>query len=179
RYFYDFPDQNYYKYSPMLHGPLLYNLLRVVYSTVGYSDWGARSLITLIGSVFLFLPLIFRRFLTREIVIALTAFIALSPTIIYWSRFLREYFLVLSGWMLMFYGVLLAAPNRKALFVLVGLAIQFCTKENSYVTTALLFGYLVFEGCYFRYYADVRQGKPWSPIAALTENTWASAVIAA
>jgi len=148
RYFYDFPDQNYYRYDPMLHGPMLYNLLRVVYSTIGYSDFGARSLITLIGTFFLFLPLIFRRFFSRNVVLALTAAIAFSPTIIYWSRFLREDFLVLGGWFLMLYGCVIAQPKRRALFVLVGFAIQLCTKENSFVNLALLLGYLMFEGGY-------------------------------
>ena len=179
RYFYDFPDQNFYKYSPMLHGPGLYNLLRVVYSTVGYSDWGARSIIALLGSLVLFLPLIYRRFLSRELVLAITAFAAFSPTLIYWSRFLREDFIVLTGWALLLHGCLGAAPSRRALFVLLGLAVQFCTKENSFVTAALLVGYLLFEGSFRIFLMGAGGGRAWSPLHNLKVHQWECAILLA
>lgn len=145
RYFYDFPDQNFYRYDPMLHGPLLYNLLRVVYSTAGDSDAGARSLVALLGTIALCAPLLFRRYLTPLAVLAVTAFIAFSPTLVYWSRFLREDPLVISAMLMMLYGIACAPTARKPFWFFVGLALHFCAKENSYVTVALLTGYLAYE----------------------------------
>ncbi|MBX7143540.1 MAG: TIGR03663 family protein [Oligoflexia bacterium] len=148
KYFFDWPDHNYYKYTPMLHGPFLYNLYRVVYNTLGQSDWAARAPIAFIGSLFLFLPLVFRQYLAKRTVLALTAVVAFSPTLAYWARFLREDTVIVGCMALMLYGVLCAKPSLKALFVLSGLTLQFCIKENAYVTVAILLGYLVFEACF-------------------------------
>ena len=43
RYFFDWPDFNYYKYDPEYHGPTLYMLLRVVYVILGSTDFAARA----------------------------------------------------------------------------------------------------------------------------------------
>ena len=58
-YFYDWPEEKFYKYDPMLHGPVLYNLYPLVYNTLGISDWSIRAPIAFLGSIFLFLPLFF------------------------------------------------------------------------------------------------------------------------
>lgn len=145
RYFYDFPDFHYYRYDPMLHGPFLYNLLRIVYSTVGDSNWAARSVITLLGSAFLFLPYLFRRYYSRYALLALTGYVALSPSLVYWSRFIREDYPVVAMWFAMLAGAVLAPPRYKALLIIPAICLQISMKENAFVTFAILLGYLVFE----------------------------------
>ncbi|MBN8547763.1 MAG: TIGR03663 family protein [Deltaproteobacteria bacterium] len=148
KYFFDFPDQNYYRYQALLHGPFLYNLYRIVYNTLGQGDWASRVPINFVGSCLIFVPFLFRHYFSRFAVLALTAAVALSPTLIYWSRFLREDTLIIACMVAMLYGATLAAPGRKALIFFVALTLQFCIKENAYVTVAILFGYLVFEYCF-------------------------------
>lgn len=145
RYFYDFPDNNFYKYDPMLHGPFLYNMLRVVYSTFGDTLWGARAPITLMGSAFVFMPLLFRRYFSPWGTLGLTAAVALSPSLIYWSRFLREDYGVVCAMLMVLYGAVLAPASRKSLWVMCGLALHLAMKENSYVFCALVSGYLIYE----------------------------------
>ncbi len=144
-YTYDFPHLNYYKYDPMLHGPVLYNLVAVVYTFFGVSEFSARVLPALLGSLFIFAPLLFRRFFSERTLLLLTGAIALSPSLIYWSRFLIHDYLVITAQLLMLYGVVLAKSERKALFVLLSVAVQYCIKANVFVTLALIFGYLFFE----------------------------------
>ena len=144
-YFFDHPDTGFYQYSAMLHGPLLYNLLRLAYNTLGVSAWAGRALVALLGSLFIFAPLLFRRYMSRQALLALTTAIALSPTLIYWSRFLREDMLQLSLMLLTLIGVLLVDGGKKIFVVLLSVTLQFCEKENSYVSLAILLGYLVFE----------------------------------
>jgi predicted membrane-bound mannosyltransferase len=177
RYFYDFPDQNYYRYDPMLHGPFLYNLLRIVYSSFGYSDFGARVPIAILGSLFILLPFLFRQYMSRRSLLVLTGAIALSPTLIYWSRFLREDFGVLSTLFLIYFGATVAAPRLKSLCVLVGLFLMFSMKANFYVFLALIAGFFVYEALFnfFREgelasrirssYRSFRAGKDQGPIA--------------
>ncbi len=148
KYFFDFPDQNFYRYQALLHGPFLYNMLRVVYNTLGQSNWAARAPIALVGSLLIFAPLLFRKYFTPTAVLVLTAAVALSPTLVYWSRFLREDTLIIGCMIACLYAVTSAAPARKALFFLVFLTLQFCIKENAYVLVAILLGYLIFEGLF-------------------------------
>ncbi len=145
RYFFDWPDINYYKYDPMMHGPFIYNVLRLVYNTLGSTTWAARSLTAILGSLLIFAPFFFRRYLSRQMVLALTAAISLSPTIIYWARFIREDTLQLASMLLMLSGVLLFKGGLKIYGVLFGLTLQFCIKENSFVTVAILLGYMAYE----------------------------------
>lgn len=145
RYFYDFPNSNYYKYDPMLHGPMLYNCMRFIYAMFGDSLWAARTPVCIMGTLFMFVPFLYRAHLKRSTVLILTAAVALSPTLVYWSRFLREDFWVVSGMLLAFYGFTVSPRPLKAFFVLFGLTIQWCTKENVFVTLAIFAGYPVFE----------------------------------
>jgi uncharacterized protein (TIGR03663 family) len=145
RYFYDFPENNYYKYDPMLHGPMLYNCMRFIYAMFGDSLWAARTPVCIMGSIFLVMPFLYRRFFSPPATLILTATVALSPTLVYWSRFLREDYWVVSGMLLTLYGFVLASRSWKAFFVLFGITIQWCTKESALVTIAVMLGYLIFE----------------------------------
>jgi uncharacterized protein (TIGR03663 family) len=148
RYFYDWPNNNFYKYDPMLHGPMLYNCMRFIYAMFGDSLWAARTPVAIMGSLFMLIPLLFRSFFKRQTVLILTAAIALSPTLVYWSRFLREDFWVVSGMLISVYGITLAPARLRALLLLLGITIQWCTKENIFVTLAIVLGYLVVEAVY-------------------------------
>jgi uncharacterized protein (TIGR03663 family) len=143
RYFFDWPNDNYYKYNPEYHGPLLYNMLRFTYETFGDSEASARGLIAVFGSAFLFLPYLLRRYLEPGIVLALTAAISLSPTMIFWSRFVREDIFVLTGMLMMLWGILGARPSLKSMWVLLGAVFQYASKENSYVTIAMFWGFFL------------------------------------
>jgi uncharacterized protein (TIGR03663 family) len=145
RYFYDWPNSNFYRYDPMLHGPMLYNCMRFIYASFGDSLWAARTPVCIMGTAFMLVPLLFRDLFSKTSLLVLTAFIALSPTLVYWSRFLREDYWVVTGMLLCVYGFLKATPSTKAFWVFFGLSIQWCTKENVFVTLAIFIGYLVFE----------------------------------
>jgi uncharacterized protein (TIGR03663 family) len=144
-YFYEFPDQNYYKYDPMLHGPMLYNSMRFIYAMFGDSLWAARTPVAIMGSLFIFVPLLFRRFFSSNSLLVLTAGIALSPTMVYWSRFLREDFWVITAMLMVVYGLTIARDNLKVLLVFLGVTLQWCTKENVFVSLAIVAGYLYFD----------------------------------
>lgn len=145
RYFYDFPESNYYKYDPMLHGPMLYNSMRFIYAWFGDSLWAARTPTCIMGSIFMLMPFLFRRYFSRTSVLILTATVAFSPTLAYWARFLREDSWVMAGLLLTLYGFTIAPKSWKAFFVLFGFTVQWCTKESAIVSLAVLVGYLVFE----------------------------------
>jgi len=102
----------------------------------------------LMGSLFLFLPFLFRRFLTTKALLFLTAYIAIAPSIVYWSRFSRHDYFMISAHFLLLYGLLIAPAKRRGVYALTSLALQLAIKENSYVFMALCLGYLIFEFFY-------------------------------
>ncbi len=169
RYFYDFPNANYYKYDPMLHGPMLYNCMRFIYAMFGDSLWAARTPVCLMGSLFMLVPFLYRRFLTPATTLILTATIALSPTMVYWSRFLREDYWVLSGMLISLFGFTIAPRTWKAFLVLFGLTIQWCTKENVFVTVAVFAGFIAFEA-FFQYFINKQRECYLRCIARFVKN---------
>ncbi len=148
RYIWVNPDVQYYKYDPLLHGPLMYNLIPFAYSLFGDTNWAARSFMCFFGSFLIFVPLIFKRLFHKTTTLFLTLIVALSPGLIYWSRFLREDSFLLSVMIFTLLGYACSKPNYKSFFIFVGIILQFCIKENAYITCILLAGYLLFESTF-------------------------------
>jgi len=159
KYFYTDPENKFYRYDPLLHGPVLYNVLPYFYQFLDITKWAGRAMITCIGSFFLFAPLIFHRYLRKTTLLTLTTFIAFSPSLIYWSRFLREDLLVLLAMLMMLWGATLTNKKWTGLFFFTGLSFHFCVKENSYVTLALLLGFLIFEECFSMIFQNDKKAK--------------------
>ncbi len=152
----DNPSTGYYKYDPMLHGPMLYTLESYIFRLFGTSTFSSRFLPALIGSFFLFIPILFRKFFIQiggkwSLVLS-TAFIALSPSLIYWSRFnIHDPYFIL-GIIICFLSIL--SKDKKATIISIGMLFQFCTKENSYVSIAIVSGYLIFEHLYLIFFKE-------------------------
>lgn len=138
-------DYQYYRYTALLHGPVLYDILPFFYDLFGFNDFGARSPIAFLGSLFMFVPLLFKNFLGKRTVLIGTLFISLSPTLIYYSRFLREDFLVLFSMIFMLAGLFHANKNFKAPMILAGLSLHYCIKENVFITMSFILGYYLYE----------------------------------
>jgi len=144
-YFYDWPEEKFYRYDPMLHGPFMYNLYPLIYAIFGITDWSIRFPVAFAGTLFMFVPWIFRRYFSNVSLLGLTAAVALSPSMVYWSRLIHHDEYVLTGMLLMLYGATLAGDKFRAAFVWSGIALQWTIKANVYITLALIFGYLVYE----------------------------------
>lgn len=148
RYFFDWPDIQYYKYSAMLHGPLLYNALRAVYDTLGSSTWAGRAFCAALGTIFMMFPLLFRRHFSNWMLVTLCGFFALSPSLIYWARFIREDTPQVLLMALTVIGAVVCRGSAKTYVIAISAALQFCEKENSYVCLALLVGFIIYEYLY-------------------------------
>lgn len=145
KYFYDFPNLQFYKYDPMLHGPFLYTMVFLAYTSFGVTDWVARFPAALLGSLFVIAPLLFRRYFSPTALLLLTIGIGFSPSLIYWSRFIREDVFVMFGILLSTYGIAVADRKQAAILFFLGLAIQACSKENWFVHVALMSGFYLFD----------------------------------
>lgn len=144
-YNYFSPDTLYYKYTALLHGPLMYRLIPYFYEIFGTNLLSARILITLIGSIFLFVPILFRSKISKNNFLLLTTVVCISPLFVYYSRFLREDFLVLSTMIGMTYAITVAQSKFKAGLFFIFLSLHYCIKENVFITMALLLGFLIYD----------------------------------
>src|SRR5438093_8820084 len=79
-----------YVHDPMMHGPFLFELNALVYFLLGATDATARVAPAFFGTLLVGLPFFLRDRLGRTGAIAASAFLALSPTILYYSRFIRH-----------------------------------------------------------------------------------------
>jgi uncharacterized protein (TIGR03663 family) len=82
--------QGTYKHSPIFHGPFYYHAQGLVFFLFGANDYTSRVSAAIFGSAVVALPLLIRRQLGQAGTMAAVAFIALSPTLVYYSRFFRE-----------------------------------------------------------------------------------------
>ncbi|MBI2519350.1 MAG: TIGR03663 family protein [Bdellovibrio sp.] len=146
KYFHDSPKTHYYKYDPLLHGPLLYHLIPYAYHVGGQSLESARMISVIFGLFLVLTPFFFRHLYSSFTLWTLVLYGALSPTLIYWSRFLREDILILFCMSFLLIGItLIKKPLWKILSISVAFGLIFCTKENYFITLVLLLVYLLFE----------------------------------
>lgn len=143
--FFKDPDVHFYKYNPLLHGPLLYHTLPFFYWIFDVSKFVMRMPVAIISSVLLFTPIFFRDKLKFSTILIITSLLAFSPSILYWSRFIRHDFFVILGLVIILIGYFIQPPFWKAPLIGLGSAIHFCTKENFFVHFALLIGFIIFE----------------------------------
>jgi uncharacterized protein (TIGR03663 family) len=82
-------DTGVYSYRPAAGGPVVYLATRLMIDLFGASDAAARSAVALVGGLLPAAALLFRGPLGDDETVALSAVLAGSPLLVYYSRFLR------------------------------------------------------------------------------------------
>ncbi len=137
-----------YEHHPLMHGPFLFHAMALVYLLFGVSDATARFVPAAFGAGMVLLPLLLRPWLGRAGAVAAAALIALSPSILYFSRFVgagAQDIVVAVAMLLMVAGIwqYLRSEHNRWLYVIAGgLALAFTTKEVTYMLAAILVLYL-------------------------------------
>jgi len=137
--------QGAYHHSPIFHGPLYYHAEALVFLIFGANDYTARVSAALFGSALVALPLLFRRRLTPVGTAAAMAFIAFSPTIVYYSRFFREDIYLAFFTLLTVVGIwrYLDEGRNRWLFVTAAAWVgSMLTKEGAFITVGIFLVYL-------------------------------------
>ena len=125
-----------HEYSALLHGPVLYYFVGAFVRIFGANDFTVRFPAALCGIVIVMLPLFWRKKIGTWAAVGISTFLLLSPTFMYFGRFLREdsfnaLWIVcsLGG----FFGYQWTGRAWMAVTCSIFLALQFCNKENSYL----------------------------------------------
>jgi uncharacterized protein (TIGR03663 family) len=131
---------NVHEYSALLHGPFLYYFVGLIMWVFGSTDEVARGAAALFGVFIIALPLLTRRLLGPVATLSLMALLLISPSFLYFGRFLREDAFT-TVWVLgAVLGGLVFWLQRKPwalYFSTAMMAFHFVNKENSYLHSAL------------------------------------------
>ena len=136
----DLAERGAYAYDPTYHGPALYYLTAVTYLVAGDSDFTARLPIALAGLAMVAVAWSLRRRFGGRTAWWTGLLVTVSPLFLFYGRFLRMDVLealFASAAFVAWLGVVRDRPGSWTwLGVWTGLA--FATKENAYVTAALV-----------------------------------------
>lgn len=130
-----------YEYDPVYHGPFLYYTTALMFRLFGDSDFTARlSAVALgLGIVAFAWPL--RRYLGRWGALAFLLLITCSPSLTYFTRFVRHDIYMAFCNLSAIYFLFRYGETRQARHLYcagAGLALAFCTKEDMYALAPVL-----------------------------------------
>lgn len=134
-----------YHYDPTYHGPLLYYLVASTFAIAGDSDFTARLPIALAGVAIIAVAWASRRILGARPAWWTALLATISPIWLYYGRFLRMDILEALVASCAFVAVWRAVHGSRRAWVWIGVwtGLAFATKENAFVTAALVGGVAV------------------------------------
>ena len=136
-----------YRHDPMMHGPLQFEAGSVVFLFLGDTDFTARLLYAVAGTVLVALPFLLRGRLGRTGALLTAGMLAFSPSMLYFSRFARNDILMAVwtlGLVISMWRYLDEGKDRYLYSSAALLALAFATKETAYIVTVVLGAYLAF-----------------------------------
>ena len=136
-------DSGIWEYRAIMHGPLLFHFNKYLFGLAGVSDFNARLLVALVGGLLPLSAWLFRDRLRDIEMVAVAAFLALNPILLYYSRFMRNDVLVAAFalFALGFFVRLIDTGQYRYLFAGVfALALGFAAKEIIVVYLAIWVG---------------------------------------
>ena len=135
-----------FTHNPLMHGPFLFDITALGLFLFGDNGAAPRVFAALFGTALIFMPLMLRDRLGTYGAMATSVLIALSPSIFYFSRFIREDIFALVFELGVITGVwryLDTKKNRYLYLMVASLALLFSTKETSYITVAVVGSFLL------------------------------------
>ena len=137
-----------YIHNPMMHGPLQIELTALIFYFLGDNDFTARILYAFAGSILILMPLLLRSIWGKTGGLSVALLIAISPTLLYFSRFSRNDILmsVLVFALVSLMWSYLKNGRPRTLYGISGvLALAYATKETAYIITIILGVYLILK----------------------------------
>ena len=154
-----------YEHNPLLHGPFLYHFAALIYFLFGASDYTSRVGPAIFGLAIVIMPCFLRRWLGRRGALLASGMLAISPSFLYFSRFIRMDIFA-AGWtLLMVIGIWKYLDERRGRWLYVtaaAMAFLFSTKEVAFIH-AFIFGSFLFLLVAYRWWFELRRTTKGSP----------------
>lgn len=136
-----------YVHNPTFHGPFLYHMNALIYLLFGTSDYTARMAPAIFGLAMVPLPYLLRGQLGRTGAVVASFLLAISPSILYYSRSLRHDIFAAFATVLLVVSLWRYVEDRQPrwLGAAVGaLLLTFTNHELSFITAFIFVTFLVF-----------------------------------
>ncbi len=136
-----------YKHDPLLHGPFLFHADALVFWLFGASNALSRAFPAAVGVLIVLLPWLLRseRLLRRWGALSASFLLLISPSILYYSRFIRHDIYCLCGTFLLFIAIVRYVEMPQARWAILGggaIGFLLCTKEVSFIVLFLFGSFL-------------------------------------
>lgn len=147
------PNSGCYQYNPLLHGPFQFHAIALVYQIsqwLGAPDHGVntttvRITAALLGSLIVILPYFLRDYLGKLGAWLACFLLAVSPSLVYFSRFSREAIYMAFFTLLMVIAIARYMRERKLRWLVLaalGFALSYATSEATFLTIAVFGSFL-------------------------------------
>jgi len=134
-----------YQHTPLMHGPFLFHVTALSYFLFGADDFTSRIPTAIFGVVLVVLPYWFRRWLGRVGALTVAFLLLISPSILYYARYIRQEAFILVWMTLTVLSVWRYLEDRRPAW-LIGLsavlALHAADKATSFLAVALFMIYL-------------------------------------
>lgn len=166
-----------YQHDPMMHGPFQFHAVALIYLLFGASDFTARVVPALFGTWVVIAPYFLRREMGRTAAFIAAVLFAVSPTFLYFSRFIRND-MYMAGWAMLvligLFGYLRERKSRYLYMLIAGVAFSFATKETVYITGFVFLMAFLGEGVLSLVHG--RRPLLWTVLRSLSRREWAVSV---
>jgi len=135
-----------YEHNPMMHGPFLFHINTLFYFLFGVNDATARLSVALLGTLMIPLCWGLRRWIGRVGALATAVMITISPSLLYYSRYIRNDVYIAFWLLVMLIAVFRYLEEQRARWLYVtaaALAVSYATKEVAFLHTVILAGFLI------------------------------------
>ncbi len=166
-----------YAYDPLMHGPFKFEIVPLFYLLFGVSDFSARLVAVVAGTILVALPFFLRRYLTGPGALLASVMLAISPAFVYYSRFIRDDMYLAAFDLTLFIALVLylERPRPYLLYIAAtATALAMASMEAAYLTFFIFGTFLLFEGA--RELLVHREGPVLAAWRATTLDTWLSAI---
>ncbi len=135
-----------YQHQPMMHGPLKFIVNAGMYFLFGVNDWSARVAVALFGVLMVGLLWMMRPWLGRLGAFLAAVMFAISPALLYYSRYIRDEVMLCALLVLLVIAMFRYLETRSTRWLVgtaVTLGFAFLTMEASFIFGGLFGGFLI------------------------------------
>jgi DNA-binding beta-propeller fold protein YncE len=135
-----------YKHDPMMHGPLKFHLTALAYFLFGVNDWSSRISVALFGIAMVWMAWLLRRWIGKTGAFLVAAMFAISPALLYHSRYIRDEVILCSLLVALTITVFRYLETRQTRWIYltaVVLGLAFTSMEASFIYGGVFGAFLV------------------------------------
>ncbi|MDQ7029854.1 MAG: TIGR03663 family protein [Ardenticatenia bacterium] len=133
-----------YRHDPLMHGPFLFHFTALIFWLFGDSDFTVRVGPAIFGVALVAFPWLLRDYWGRRGALVAAFLTLISPTVLYYSRFIRHDIFAIVWSVLIVYAIvkyLDEGRDRWLVLLGAGMGLIYSTKEVSFILSAVLWSF--------------------------------------